>query len=135
VPSRCKYPSTKDILESSVKNVGFIFAWIKELFSHSPHKIFVRFGVITVVTMESVMHTYFYVRILIIIIILSSSTFLASQQFSWFSWARVSLTKHFLFTVRPKTFWLYGTYWVLLLSALEYTAGRRLLLLLLLIFI
>jgi hypothetical protein len=26
VPSRCKYPSTKDILESSVKNVGFIFA-------------------------------------------------------------------------------------------------------------
>jgi hypothetical protein len=31
----------------------------------------------------------------------------------------VSLTKHFLFTVLPKTFWLY-MYYVLVLCALEY---------------
>ena len=36
------------------------------------------------------------------------STFLTPQQFILFSQQYVSLTKHFIFTVLPKTFWLYG---------------------------
>jgi hypothetical protein len=54
---------------------------------------------------------------IIIIIIIRISYLTAVQLFLRI--VSVSLTKHFLFTVLPKTFWLYGMYLLVLFSVLE----------------